>query len=292
MIGRNTYVQKDLYEVLRGRHLLPDLISWINRYYIDPIVYDTGYNPVDTATWAIILGLALLGLISLFRQLELQIDERLILSTIPYIFAGASLRVIEDAELVREPWKYLLITPMIYLLVFAVALSALLLTRWLGGREFYRTYAAIGGLWTLVNLAVLVWMGFANLWVIFAVFFLGTAMAGSIYLLRLIFPTFGFLEDRYNLAVIYVHMLDASSTFLGVDWFGYREEHVIPTYLIDLTGTAAVMFPLKLLILLPALAAIDRYAESPSLRYLLKLTLIVLGLAPAVRNTMRLALGV
>lgn len=247
---------------------------------------------MDTASWAIILGLALLGLIRLFQQLGVQIDDRLIQSTIPYIFAGASLRVIEDAELVPSPFKYLLITPMIYLLVFAVAISLLLLCRWLKGREFYRIYTAIGGLWTLVNLAVLAPMGCKNLWVIFAVFLLGTALAGSIYLLRFIIPWMGFLDGRYNLAVLYVHMLDASSTYLGVDWFGYREEHVVPTFLIDLTGTAAVMFPLKLLILLPALAAIDNCAENANLRNLLKLTLIVLGLAPAVRNTLRLALGV
>jgi uncharacterized membrane protein len=234
----------------------------------------------------------MLGLIRLFRRLGVQIDDRLIQSTIPYIFAGASLRVIEDAELVPSPFKYLLITPMIYLLVFAVAISLLLLCRRLKGMEFYRIYALIGLLWTLVNLAVLAPMGCQNLWVIIAVFLLGTALGGSIYLLRFIIPGMGFLDGRYNLAVLYVHMLDASSTYLGVDWFGYREEHVVPTFLIDLTGTAAIMFPLKLLILLPALAAIDSYAENANLRTLLKLTLIVLGLAPAVRNTLRLAVGV
>jgi uncharacterized membrane protein len=269
-----------------------DLISWINKYYIDPIVHDTGYNPVDTATWAILLALALLGLIKIFQKMDLRIDGRLIQSTLPYVLAGASLRVIEDAELVPAPWRYLLITPMIYLLVFVVTITALLLARWAAGREFYRVYAGFGGLWALLNLAVLAWMGFANLWVIFAVFSLGTALAGSIYLLRSVFPLLGLLDDKYNLAVLYVHMLDASSTYLGVDWFGYHEEHVVPTFLIDLFGTAAVMFPLKFLILLPAIFAIDRYAESPNLRYLLKLTLIVLGLAPAVRNTLRLAVGV
>jgi uncharacterized membrane protein len=247
---------------------------------------------VDTATWAILLGLALLGLIKLFQMLELQIEGRLIQSTIPYIFAGASLRVIEDADLVPAPFKYLLITPMIYLLVFVVTISALLLARWVRGRKFYRVYAAVGGVWTLLNLAVLAWVGFERTWVISAVFFMGSALAGSIYMLRSVLPPLGFLEDRYSLAVLYAHMLDASSTYLGVDWFGYREEHVVPTFIIDLTGTAAVMFPLKLLILLPAIFAIDRYGENAQLRYLLKLTLIVLGLAPAVRNSLRLALGV
>jgi uncharacterized membrane protein len=276
--------------------VFPDLISWINKYYIDPIVHDTGYNPVDTATWAILLGLALLGLIKIFQKMDLQVDGRLIQSTLPYVVAGASLRVIEDAELVPAPWRYLLITPMIYLLVFALTITALLLARWAAGAEFYRVYAAMGGIWALFNLAVLSWLGFANLWVIIAVFSLGTALAGSIYLLiylmRSVFPLLGLLDHRCNLAVLYVHMLDASSTYLGVDWFGYHEEHVVPTFLIDLFGTAAVMFPLKLLILLPAVFAIDRYGEDDQLRYLLKLTLIVLGLAPAVRNTLRLAVGV
>ena len=92
--------------------------------------------------------------------------------------------------------------------------------------------------------------------------------------------------------IIYAHMLDASSTYYGVDWFGYYEKHVVPTFLIDLTGSAAIMFPLKLAILLPVLYMIDKSMQEPSLRNLTKLTLITLGLAPAVRNTLRLALGI
>ena len=92
--------------------------------------------------------------------------------------------------------------------------------------------------------------------------------------------------------IIYAHMLDASSTYIGVDWFGYYEKHVVPTFIINLTGTAAIMYPLKLLVLLPALSMIDKSLEDPSLRNLAKLVLITLGLAPAVRNTLRLALGI
>ncbi len=81
------------------------------------------------------------------------------LYTIPYVLAGSSLRVIEDAELLSPPWKYLLITPLIYFLVFAVTIAALLLTRKILGRDFYRGYAAIGLLWTLLNLAALATVG-------------------------------------------------------------------------------------------------------------------------------------
>ncbi len=269
-----------------------DLADWIYRYYIYPIIYDTSYNPVDTVTWALVLGLSILGLMKLFRHWRLAMDERLVLSTLPYVLAGSSLRVIEDAELVAPPWRYLLITPLIYFLVFLVTTASLALTRKIRGEEFYRSYAAIGLIWTLLNLAVLSTVGFANAWVIGAVFILGSTMTGGILLCRRAFPWLGFLDDRLNLMIIYAHLLDASSTYIGVDWFSYYEKHVVPTFLIDLTGSAAIMFPLKLVILLPVLSMIDRSIEDPSLRNLTKLTLITLGLAPAVRNTLRLALGV
>ena len=114
-----------------------DLAAWIYRYYIHPIIYDTSYNPVDTITWAVILGLAILGLIRLFRRWGLSMDERLVLSTLPYILAGSSLRVIEDADLVDPPWRYLLITPIIFFLVFLITAGLCLPSpERSGGRSF------------------------------------------------------------------------------------------------------------------------------------------------------------
>ena len=269
-----------------------DLAAWIYRYYINPIIYDTSYNPVDTVTWATVLGLAILGLIRLFRHWHISMDEKLVLSTLPYILAGSSLRVIEDADLVDAPWRYLLITPIIFFVVFLITAASLAITRKIRGEEFYQSYAAVGIAWTVLNLAILSTQGFRNAWVIFAVFVIGTAITGGLLLCRQALPSLGFLDDRFNLMIIYAHMLDASSTYIGVDWFDYYEKHVLPTFLIDLTGSAAIMFPLKLIILLPVLSMIDRSIEDPSLRNLTKLTLITLGLAPAVRNTLRLALGV
>ena len=269
-----------------------DLADWIYRYYINPIIYDTSYNPVDTVTWAVVLGLAILGLIRLFRHWHISMDERLVLSTLPYILAGSSLRVIEDANLVDAPWRYLLITPIIFFVVFLITAASLAITRKVRGEQFYQSYVAISIAWTLLNLFILFTVGFKNAWVIGAVLVIGTSITGGILLCRRAWGALGFLDDRFNLMIIYAHMLDASSTYIGVDWFSYYEKHVVPTFLIDLTGSAAIMFPLKLIILLPVLSMIDRSIEDPSLRNLVKLTLITLGLAPAVRNTLRLALGV
>lgn len=271
---------------------LAGLAAFVQKYYIDPIIYDTGYNPVDTVTWAIVLGLAVLGLVKFLNRWHLLVDEKLVLCTIPYILAGSSLRVIEDADLVAAPWRYLLITPLIFFLVFLVTAACLIISRKVWGDNFYRSYAAFGFVWTALNLAVLSSIGFKNAWVIAAVIALGSALTGGLLLCRRALSGLDFLDSRFNIMIIYSHMLDASSTYIGVDWFSYYEKHVVPTFLINLTGSAAIMFPLKLAILLPVLAMIDKSLEDPSLRNLTKLTLIVLGLAPAVRNTLRLALGI
>lgn len=273
------------------------LAAFVQKYYIDPIIYDTSYNPVDTITWAIVLGLAIIGLLKLLGRLKISMDERLLLSTLPYILAGSSLRVIEDANLVVAPWRYLLITPLIFFLVFFVTAAILIITRWIWGEQYHKKYAAIGFIWTGGNLAVLSTVGLVNAWVIPSVFLLGTAFTGGVilcgrHLSDRSLPVLKFLNGRFNQMIIYAHMLDASSTFIGVDWFDYYEKHVVPTFFINLVGTAAIMYPLKLIVLLPVLYMIDRSMQEPSMRNLTRLALVTLGLAPAVRNTLRLALGV
>jgi uncharacterized membrane protein len=269
-----------------------NLGDWIYKYYVEPVVYETGYNPINTLTWALILGIMILVIIKLFRRLELKMDERLIIYTLPYILAGSSLRVIEDADLVAPLMKYFLITPLIYFLVFSVTVSSLLITRKIIGSDFFRVYAAIGLIWLSLNLATLTSIGFDYPWVILAVLLMGSIITVIIYLLKLKLTWLCFLDNKLNLLILYVHMLDASSTYIGMDWFEYYEEHVVPTLLINFIGTAMVMFPLKILIILAVLSLIDKSLEDPSLRNLTKLVLITLGLAPAARNTLRLALGI
>ena len=268
------------------------MTGWIYKYYVEPIVLDTGYNPVNTLTWAVLLGVALLLLVKLARRLEISIDEKFIIYTVPYILAGSSLRVIEDADLVSAPTRYLLITPFIYLLVFCVTIAALLICGRISPKNFYKGYAAVGLLWTAFNFVILAGLGIELLWVPLALLCIGSGITGLLYL-SFSRANRRFLDNRCNLLILYSHMLDASSTYIGVDWLGYHEKHVLPTMLIDLFGTAIVMFPLKLVVLLPVLALIDESMKGEAaLRNLTKLALLTLGLAPATRNMLRMTLGI
>jgi uncharacterized membrane protein len=69
---------------------------------------------------------------------------------------------------------------------------------------------------------------------------------------------------------------------------------VIEGMIVQYTGSAAGMFLLKLGILIPVLYLLDICFDEREieLKNLVLLALIVIGLAPAVRNTLRMILGV
>jgi uncharacterized membrane protein len=108
------------------------------------------------------------------------------------------------------------------------------------------------------------------------------------------FVNFALLKDRVNAYVLGGQMLDATATSFGLTFLPYAEKHVLPNFLIEATGTAFVMYPLKLIVTIPILFIIDQYlkTESRNLAGLVKLAILTVGLAPAIRDTLRMTLGV
>jgi uncharacterized membrane protein len=90
--------------------------------------------------------------------------------------------------------------------------------------------------------------------------------------------------------------MDASATYIGVNKLGYFSKHVAPSFLIKLTGTALVMYPLKLTIFIGVIYLLDTQFEddvqSSNMKMLLKMTLLVLGLSTSARDTIRMTLGI
>jgi uncharacterized membrane protein len=93
------------------------------------------------------------------------------------------------------------------------------------------------------------------------------------------------------------HFLDASATFVAIDYYGYIEKHVLPTFLIELFNTAAVMLILKAILVILVIYFIDilyekDFKSNPTMVGLIKIAVLVLGLAPGTRDVLRLAIGV
>ena len=274
--------------------MLSEIQEFITTHYVDPIVTDSGYNVVNTLTWAMVLVLCVYSLHSLnvFKRLGVTIDQRFVIGIVCYVLFGSSLRVLKDAEIFAPPLKYIFVTPIIYFVVFAVTMAALMLSIRIYKERYYTSFAAIGLGLTSVNIGVLLRSeGIAHPGEALLIVTLAVLITALIYV-GAGFAKVNFLRGRFNIAILGAHLLDASSTTIAIDVLtGYSGKHVVENYLIDLTGTGAVMYPLKLLLLIPMLYLIDSEFDEIKLRDLLKLVVLVLGLAPGCRNTILILFG-
>jgi len=277
------------------------IIEFINEYYIEPIIYDTGYNPINTISWGIILVICLFAILKLLDVLKIEIDQKFIASLVPFVVSGALLRVVEDAGIVDAPLSYLLITPLIFFLVTGITLLCILLGKVIQKYSNInllkqdKTVLVMGSIFAIIILYQLLQhtTNKVNIWVPLQILTLTLIIAVIIG----IFIKKGYLEilsKKINFSIMIAHIFDASSTYVGIN-MGAREKHVIPALFIDITGTPAVMFVLKFLVIIVALLIVRLYIKDErefELKNLILFTLLVLGLAPGIRNTIRLTIGV
>ncbi|MDD5447513.1 MAG: DUF63 family protein, partial [Methanocellales archaeon] len=269
---------------------------FITEYYIDPIMHGASYNPVNTLTWGILLGIAIFGVLKLLEKLRIEINERFIIMTLPYMLVGSTLRVMEDADIFTPPIKYLFITPLIFFLITAVCIAILLTLTELRkiGKigDIGISFLYVGAGWEILSLFILLsTQEITRLWVLPAVLGIATPMAIAVYLIARRFDMVWMKE--INAVIIWAHLFEATSTFIGVDFLGYGEKHVLSAFMIGWSGTGAVMYPLKLITILSILYIIDRHlSEEPKTGNLAKLAILMLGLAPGLRNMLRMMLGI
>ena len=130
--------------------------------------------------------------------------------------------------------------------------------------------------------------------VLMAYFGLGLSLGCSLaFPLRTWAPAALLLNPLY-LILYFGHFFDGSATFLGIDEYGYIEKHVLPSGFINYFGTAAVMLPLKFLVVTGVIAALENEEskeQEQQMVNLLLLFLLTLGLAPGTRDVLRIMFG-
>ena len=94
-----------------------------------------------------------------------------------------------------------------------------------------------------------------------------------------------------NIGIIAAHLLDASATFYSLAFYGYIEQHVVPRLFFGMFGPVS-FFALKIIVLIPVLYIIDKYADQRDFRNFLKIAIFILGFAPGLRDLLRLIVAV
>jgi len=264
--------------------ILDSILDFISKYFIEPITQHSGYNIVNTITYALIFAIGTYFGIKLFEKIKIDIDKKLILSLIPFMIVGGTSRALVDAEV--YPDTPILITPGIYITIAAVTIATMVIMSLLHHRkgiEFHRNVFIVGSIMALANISLILY----NIERVEGLVYIFGSFLVLYVPLKLISRRYdSFLKgDEY---VVGAHIFDAATTFTGMQFYGYIEQHVLTGYFIEIFSPM-VMFPLKIIFITLSLYLLDWIIPEEDLRNLnikniLKMVILILGLGPGIRN--------
>ena len=266
--------------------MLLDFFQGILEYIRQNFIYlHPGYTILNTVVFGIILGICILIIIKMFKYIKKDPAE-LMIPLIPFIFFGSSARALVDNNI--YPLTYILVTPGIYVLTGLMAIITLLTAVYIERKTNFDYRYIIFIVGAILCIPNILFMGPVNLIATLQVVGVWAIISSVFILLR---NKWTLLSNKFNLSVLMAHLFDASSTYIAVDYYGYYEQHVLPSALTGFFGTAIIMFPLKIIVILGALYIIDIYIEDRTIANMLKLAIFILGLAPGLRNFLSLIMG-
>jgi uncharacterized membrane protein len=273
-------------------------------YFLNPILSNGWFNPVNSIAYGIILVAAVYLVFKMLKKMRISIDHYFLYAIVPFILWAAVTRVLHDAAYygaltgaIGEFFSLPIFpTPGSYFITFTVALIALfisLLLQKYAKLPYWKVMLVIGLALDAINFALLPTIDPLPMLMVLGI----TGLWTSLFVLLYKFSqstNFAFLKQLFTLEnslLLSAHMLDASATYVAMTFFGYGEQHPLPRFLIELSNPAA-MFLLKIVVLIPVLCIIDRYSEKGDFRNFLKIVILILGLAPGLRDAIRLMVGV
>lgn len=278
-------------------------MSFLEEYFINPILANGWFNPVNTLVYSIILIIAVYLVFRLLRRMKIRIDANFGASLLPFIVWASSTRVLHDSAVsgvlppgVNEFYSAPFFpTPGSYLITFALALITLLASLGLQkykGIPYHRPMTAFGVFYCTINFILLPRLDPYPFFLIFGITGAWAVLFSAPQLIKRAPEKLKSLFSWENNFILSAHFLDATATVVSLTMFGYMEQHVVPRLFFPFMGPHAMFF-LKAAVVIPVLWLLDRYKdEEPEFINFLKIVVLILGLAPGLRDTIRLMAGV
>ncbi len=260
--------------------------DFINNYFIYPVVNQVvqPYNPYNTAAYALLIfavSYVFFERVLKPRKIDIKKFGAVLVS---FVFLGSGAHVLKDMGILPE---VIFDMPLIFILmvgVFLVSFAVSVAVEKALGIGYLKIFAAMA----LVPAAAIIIFILLNARNIAGLAYTLASFAISTITLYLVHIKFPKIMTRENFTVLSAHMLDASSTFVSISFFGYTEQHVLPAFLIRSFGPV-VMFPLKFVVIGTILHLFDSDTKDKETNTFFKLVVLILGLAPGIRDTLRLA---
>ena len=220
------------------------MADFVQENFINPIWERSGYNPVNTLTYAAIALAVAWVLYKLLKRERIAIDQKFVFSIMPFILFGSTMRVITDAvdtgvmalhagnplvDFVLSShiydYGYLTVTPGTYVVVGLITIAAVF------GLNRIRRPDLIAPLGIALWLSQLVLLASVLQFWSFTALALGIALVGA-YAGHLVLRHMKF-ASRVGALVVFGHALDGAATYTIIDIFGpavgrqYFEQHVL-----------------------------------------------------------------
>ncbi len=288
--------------------------QFVNDYFINPIVEHSGYNMINTLFYA---AIAMVAAYLIFKKFKKQFTKEFILYTVPFILLGSTIRVITDSidsgiaqqhssalfgligAIVNSgiyDYGFLTVTPGIYILIGSFTLLSLVFSNALRKPKLYPTIGL--ALWIPHFIMVLSMINEASFALLIVV--LSAALLAFSHVILKKYKISG-IASRLAVGA---HILDGTSSFVAIEIFNrvspqcvqngfcYFGQHVVERFFgeIMVYGTALYLM-VKVLFAILASVIIERESEGENEKYFIYLLIIIFGLAPGIRNFLRLAIG-
>ena len=274
--------------------------NFIYDYYIQPILDHTGYNIVNTLTYA---AIALAAVYGIRKALEgrVKIDSKFVAAVLAFVLFGSTIRVVTDSidtgvfkgatplhqfVLDSHLWDYgfLTVTPGIYIATAALLFASLII------------------LYALKRMDLLIYVGLA-LWVPHLLLLL-PFMEYAVYALPILalaaipaYLAWRHFKDMALTGIVAGQALDGAATFFVIDVFSkisgiqYFEQHVISSAIGQLGGSFFLFYLLKVGIAFGAAYLLRKEKMGDEDRNYLALVLMIMGFAPGIRDLLRMMVG-
>ncbi|MBU3896806.1 MAG: DUF63 family protein [Nanoarchaeota archaeon] len=260
------------------------ITEWFTEKFVTPLC--KYYTLESTLIYGLILVLAVIWIYKLLKKLKIKIDKNFFLALLPFIIYGGWTRALRDHLLGIYGNQWWWCSPPIYVVIFLITISLLLIGLQLEKSfkiPYYKFMIVSGTLLLLYNLSI---TRMTNLLSITIILSLLAIWALAFFGYHKLFPKKLSFE---NAGIFVAHLFDASSTFTALSYFGYYEQHVLPTFLINIFGPW-IMFPLKIIVVYFVLHILDKEIDDKNMKNFLKIIIFILGAALGVRNFLTLAM--
>ncbi len=296
--------------------------DFLYKYFVEPIQTHEGYNLVNTLTYALIAIVCVYFIFRWFKRSGIKVDKKFIMNVIPFVLLGSTVRVVTDSIYtgVFKPitpihkaildshiydYGYLTTSPGIYLVTAGILLLSLFLLHKM--KKLDKLWVVGTVLFIPHFLLLIPFMKYA----IYSIPIILLAIIPALIIFKL-------YKSRLYSFMVFSQALDGAATFFIID-FGakligiqYGEQHVISRGVGELFGTFFTFYLIKVLIASAVVYLLNsekkssdhcdrKSVTSPQIenkkqfadeeKNFIVLLIIIIGLAPGVRDILRMTVG-